>query len=99
MLRPVIKLLFVAQAKELASNGRDPGLIPAGEDPLEKGMATHSSTWKSSWTEDPGGLQSMGSPRVGTQLSDLTHKASIIKTVVVLVYRKWNSINNCKWKQ
>ena len=34
------------------------------EDPLEKGMATHSSilAW---WTEEPGGLQSMGSQRVG----------------------------------
>ena len=37
------------------------------EDPLEKGMATHSSTlaWKIPWTEEPGGLQSMGSQRVG----------------------------------
>ena len=32
------------------------------EDPLEKGMATHSSTlaWEIPWTEEPGGLQSMG---------------------------------------
>ena len=37
------------------------------EDPLEKEMATHSSTlaWKIPWTEEPGGLQSMGSLRVG----------------------------------
>ena len=37
------------------------------EDPLEKEMATHSSiiVWKISWTEEPGGLQSMGSQRVG----------------------------------
>ena len=37
-----------------------------GEDPLEKEMATHSSTlaWKSSWTEESGRLQSMGSRRV-----------------------------------
>ena len=37
------------------------------EDPLEKEMATHSSTraWKISWTEEPGGLQSMGSQGVG----------------------------------
>ena len=36
------------------------------EDPLEKGMATHSSipAWKIPWTEEPGGLQSMGSQRV-----------------------------------
>ena len=37
------------------------------EDPLEEEMATHSSIlgWKISWTEDPGGLQSGGSLRVG----------------------------------
>ena len=37
------------------------------EDTLEKEMATHSSTlaWKIPWTEEPGGLQSMGSQRVG----------------------------------
>ena len=36
------------------------------EDPLEKGMATHSCIlfWKIPWTEDPLGLQSMGSQRV-----------------------------------
>ena len=37
------------------------------EDPMEKEMATHSSilAWKISWTEEHGGLQSMGSQRVG----------------------------------
>ena len=37
------------------------------EDPLEKEMATHSSilAWKILWTEEPGGLQFMGSQRVG----------------------------------
>ena len=37
------------------------------EDPLEEGMATHSSilTWKIPWTEGPGGLRSTGSQRVG----------------------------------
>ena len=37
------------------------------EDSLEKEMATHSSTlaWEIPWTEEPGGLQSMGSQRVG----------------------------------
>ena len=35
-------------------------------DPLEKGMATHSSilAWEIPWTEDPGGLQSLGLQRV-----------------------------------
>ena len=37
------------------------------EDPLEKGMTTHSSilAWRIPWTEEPGGLQSMGSQRAG----------------------------------
>ena len=37
------------------------------EDPLEKGMATHSSilAWRIPWTEELGRLQSMGCPRVG----------------------------------
>jgi len=36
------------------------------EDPLEKGMVTHSSilAWEIPWTEEPGRLQSMGSQRV-----------------------------------
>ena len=36
------------------------------EDPLEKGMVTHCSilAWRIPWTEEPGGLQSMGSQRV-----------------------------------
>ena len=39
------------------------GLIPDQEDSLEKEMATHSSilVWEISWTEEHGGLQSMGS--------------------------------------
>ena len=46
------------------------GLIPVTmgwEDPLEEGMATHSSVlaWRIPWTEEPNGLQSMGLPRVG----------------------------------
>ena len=41
------------------------------EDPLEKGMATHSSVLasRSPWTEEPGGLQSMGSQKSQTLLS------------------------------
>ena len=37
------------------------------EDPLEEGMTNHSSilAWRIPWTEEPGGLQSMGSQRVG----------------------------------
>ena len=55
-----------SDGKATAYNAGDPGLIPGQEDPLEKEMATHSSTlaWTIPWTEEPGRLQSMGS-RVG----------------------------------
>ena len=41
------------------------------EDPLEKGMAAHPSVlaWRIPWTEEPGGLQSMGSQKSQTGLS------------------------------
>ena len=43
---------------------------PGQEDPVEEGMATHPSilAWEIPWTEDPGGLQAMGSQRVGHSL-------------------------------
>ena len=49
-------------------NAGDPGSITGFKDPLEKEMATHSSilAWRTSWTEEPGGLQSMGSQRSDT---------------------------------
>ena len=52
--------------KDSACNGEDSGSIPGLENPLEKGMATHSSilAGRIPWTEEPGGLQSTGSQRV-----------------------------------
>ena len=49
------------------SDSRLTGLIPSQGDPMEEGTATHSSTlaWRILWTEEPGGLQSTGSHRVG----------------------------------
>ena len=46
------------------------------EDALEEGMATHSSilAWRSPWTKEPGGLQSIGSRRVGHEESDTTER-------------------------
>ena len=48
------------------------------EDSLEEEMATHSSTlaWRNSWTEEPGGLPSMGSHRIGHNWSDLAAAAA-----------------------
>ena len=44
------------------------------EDPLEKGMAAHSSirAWRIPWTEEPGGLQSTGLQRVGHDWKTVT---------------------------
>ena len=51
------------------------------EDPLEEGMAAHASilAWRIPWTEEPGGLQSMGSQRVGHNRSDATHSIGTTK--------------------
>ena len=56
------------------------------EDPLEEEMAAHSSilAWKIPWTEEPGGLQSMGLKRVGhdlvTKQQQWIHAASLLQT-------------------
>ena len=48
---------------------------PGRKDPLEKGMATHSSilTWRIPWTEEPGWLQSMGLQKVIHKWATFTH--------------------------
>ena len=58
-----------------AGDVRDTGSIPGLGRSLEEGMATHSSNlaWRISWTDEPGGLQSTGSQRVGQDWSSLGH--------------------------
>ena len=72
------------------------------EDPLEKGIATHSNSlaWRIPWTEEPGGLQSMGSQRVrhdcatntftvfsaSTQLSAFIFIHSFIEVLLIIYY-------------
>ena len=55
----IVKNLPIMQETGVRSLGQ--------EDPLDKEMATHSSllVWRIPWSEEPGGLQSMGSQRVG----------------------------------
>ena len=58
---------LVAQTVKCLPTMQETGVQSLGqEDPLEKEMATHSSTlaWKTPWMEEHGGLQSMGSQRV-----------------------------------
>ena len=52
--------------KNLPANAEDVVQSLGPEDPLEQEMATYSSilAWKIPWTEEPGGLQSVGSQRV-----------------------------------
>ena len=64
------KLLSWLSGEEAACNARGTGdavQSPGREDPLEEGVATHSRilAWRVPWTEEPGGLQSMGWQRVG----------------------------------
>ena len=58
LVAQMVKNLPAMQDSQVQSLGQ--------ENPLEKGMVTHSNilAWKAPWTEEPGGLQSMGSQRV-----------------------------------
>ena len=59
-----------ADGKEPACQSGDVVQSLGWDDPLEKEMATYSSilAWEIPWTEEPGGLQSMGPQRVGHEL-------------------------------
>ena len=75
------------------------------EDPLEKGMATHSSilAWRIPWTEEPGGLQSRGLQRVrhdwATNIFTLLTKVCIVKALIfpVIMYRCWELDHKESW--
>ena len=58
--------------KESARNATDPGLIPGSGRSLEKVTGTHFSilAWRSPWTKESGGLQSMGVTKSQIRLSD-----------------------------
>ena len=55
-------MLVIKNLPASAGDVRDVGLIPGSGDPLQEGMATHSSilVWRISWTEEPWGLQKVG---------------------------------------
>ena len=66
------------------------------EDPLEEGMATHSSilAWRIPWTEEPGGLQFTGPQRVGYNWSDLARSMHIIMVLGNFCLGKWSRRRN-----
>jgi len=72
-----------SDSKDSAFNSGGLGLIPAWEDPLEKRMAIYSSilAWKIPWIEEAGGLQSVGSQRVGHNWVTNTHTATNLDSV------------------
>ena len=86
--------LVAQMVKRLLSMQETRVQTPGQEDLLEKEMATHSSTlaWKIPWMEEPGGLQSMGSQRIGhdwaTSLS-----LSLCNTSISLLKRKKEVLN------
>ena len=66
--RIICSFSLVAQLVKSLPAMRETWVLSLGqEDPLEKGMATYSSilAWRIPWIEEPSGLQSMGSQRVG----------------------------------
>ena len=62
-----MQVALVVMNLSASAGDRDVGSISIREDPLEEGIATYSSifAWRTPWTEEPGGLQSMGSQRIG----------------------------------
>ena len=60
-------VLVVKNPPDNPGDLRDMSSTPGSDDPLEEGMATPSNifAWRSPWTEEPGGLQPIGSQRVG----------------------------------
>ena len=67
------ELLGWLSGKGLPANAGDAAQSLGGEDPWEEDTATHSSilAWRIPWTEEPGGLQLIGSQRIGHDWSDL----------------------------
>ena len=77
-----MKLVTEENGFEFGCNAGDLSLIHGQEDPLEEGMVTYSSilAWRIPWTEEPGGLQSTGFPRVGLSVAHFFIVASVMYT-------------------
>ena len=79
---------LVTQMVKSACNVGDPVQSLRREDPLQKGMAAHSSilAWKYPWTEEHGGLQSMGSQTVGHNWTTNTHIHTIHIIIILFTF-------------
>ena len=100
-LLPILGTFLVAQTVKHLPTMQDTQVRSLGqEDLLEKEMATHSSTlaWKIPWTQEPGGLQSIGSQRVrhdwATSMSmsqylkslDISYKFSYFRFLLIFCF-------------
>jgi len=95
--------ITIIQAYALTSNEEEAEIEQSYEDLPEKAMAPHSSTlaWKIPWMEEPGGLPSMGSHRVGHDWSNLAaaaaawrptrHSRTNPKKDVLFIIGDWNA--------
>ena len=91
--------LVIQNSSANTGNIRDVGSSLGGEDPLEEKTATPSSilAWRIHWTEEPGGLQPLGSQRAGHDRSNLarTHSDIIIlwvETALSTRHKKFSKI-------
>ena len=85
--------LVVKSLPTSAGDVRDVGSIPGPRRSLEKGMATHSSilAWRILWTEEPGGLRSIGLQRVRHNWNDSTW-------MHITAFQNWNYLKNPTWR-
>ena len=92
LVAQMVKNLPVMQETQIWSLG--------WEDPLEKEMATHSSilAWEIPWTEEPGGLQSMGLQRVRHQAqSDQAHMLQSLTLFMIFYEEMGTSFDRINW--
>ena len=93
LVAQMIKNLLAVQEAQVLTLGQ--------EEPLEKGTATHSSilAWRIPWTEEPGGLQSRGSQRVGHDwaTNTFTFLTSVNWECLYVVY-SFKDYNVCEWE-
>ena len=91
-----VKVVLVVK-KTPANTGdvRDLGSIPRWGRSLEEGRATYLSilAWRTLWTEEPGGLQSIGLQRAGHDWSNLTHTISVkLQELYTLIFNQHLSV-------
>ena len=81
LVAQIVKNLSAMQETRVWSLGQ--------KDPLEKGMVTHSNNlaWKITWTEEPGGLQSIGLQRVGHDWVTNPHSSANLNFLFLKMFR------------